>query len=237
MDTFLLFQLGMTIICIALMIAFFRYLWRHLILGHSRTVEEGLRNQMYAHLQTLPSSFYQRTKTGDLMARAINDINGVRMAAGMGLVALTDGAVLGIAAVGFMISINVKLTLISLIPAPIIVILTRILTRRMSTGFERVQMTFSSLTEQVREAFAGIRVVKAYNREYWKYQRLENEGRKYISENMHLARTLAIFFPMMAVFTNTGLAIVIWLGGAVLLLSCSDFNSRLLIFPCSTAQS
>jgi ATP-binding cassette subfamily B multidrug efflux pump len=204
-DFQVLLKLGATILGIALMIACFRYVWRHLILGHSRKVEEGLRNLMYSHLQTLSLSFYQRTKTGDLMAKAINDINGVRMATGMGLVALVDGLVLGTAAIGFMMSISLKLTLISLIPAPIIVLLTKILTRRMSAGFESVQNTFSDLTEQVREAFAGIRVIKAL-------------GRKYISENMHLARTLGFFFPMMAVFTNIGLAILIWLGGQLTIL-------------------
>ena len=213
-----LLELGTAILVIALMIAFFRYVWRHLILGHSRRVEEGLRNRIYSHLQTLSPSFYQRTKTGDLMAKAINDINGVRMATGMGLVALVDGLVLGTAAIGFMMSISLKLTLISLIPAPVIVLLTKILTRRMSAGFESVQNTFSDLTEQIREAFAGIRVIKAYNREEWEYQRVRTLGRKYISENMHLARTLGFFFPMMAVFTNIGLAILIWLGGQLTIL-------------------
>jgi ATP-binding cassette subfamily B multidrug efflux pump len=211
--THILFKQGLTIVGIALMIALFRYIWRHLILGHSKKVEEGLRNQLYSHLQTLSLSFFQRKRTGDLMARAINDINGIRMAAGMGLVALTDGAVLGMAAIGFMMSINVKLTLISLIPAPFIVLGTKILTRRMSLGFETVQKTFSDLTERVREAFSGIRVIKSYNRENWEYKRIQHVGRRYISENMRLAKTLAFFFPMMAIFTNTGLAIVIWIGG------------------------
>jgi len=222
----LLIPLIIKILGIALMIALFRYIWRLLILGHSRKVEQGLRNRLYEHLQTLSPSFYQRTKTGDLMARAVNDINGIRMATGMGLVALVDGTVLGIAAIGFMMSISIKLTLISLIPAPIIVLFTRILTRRMSEGFERAQKTFSDLTEQVREAFSGIRVIKAYNREVWESEKVAGEGRNYIDENMRLARTLALFFPMMAIFTNMGLAIVIWLGGRLAILgeiSTGDF--------------
>ena len=216
--THVLFTLGITIFGLALFMALFRYIWRHLIFGHSRKVEEGLRNRLYEHLQGLSLSFYQRSKTGDLMARATNDINAIRMAAGMGLVALTDGIVLGIAAIGFMTSISIKLTLISLIPAPIIIMLTAILTRRMSTRFESVQKTFADLTERVREAFAGIRVIKAYNREDWEYQRVKEEGQRYISQNMDLARTLAFFFPMMAIFTNAGLAIVIWLGGRLTIL-------------------
>lgn len=213
-----LFQKGMIILGIALTIALFRYVWRHLILGHSRQVEQNLRNRLYGHLQSLSLSFYQRTKTGDLMARAINDINAIRMATGIGLVAMTDGAVLGMAAVGFMMSISVKLTIISLIPAPIIVIVTRALTRRMSSGFEAVQKTFSDLTERVREAFSGIRVIKANNREAWEYRRIREQGEEYVSVNMGLAKTLAFFFPMMTIFTNLGLAIVLCLGGRLTIL-------------------
>ena len=152
------------------------------------------------------------------MARSINDLNAIRMAAGMGLVALTDGIVLGVAAIAFMMLINVKLTLISVIPAPFIVIFTWVITRRMSRGYEKVQRTFADLTERAREAFAGIRVIKAYNREAWEYQRIKEEGQRYIAVNMGLAKTLALFFPMMAIFTNTGLAIVIWLGGRLTIL-------------------
>jgi ATP-binding cassette subfamily B protein len=216
--TQLLIRQGMIILSLALVIAVFRYIWRYLLIGHSRKVEQSLRNALYQHLQTLSLTFYQKTKTGDLMARAINDINAIRMATGMGLVAMTDGLVLGIAAVGFMLSINVTLTLISLIPAPIIIVLTRVLTKRMSSGFERVQKTFSDLTERVREAFAGIRIIKAYNRESWGYQRVKDEGQQYIAVNMNLAKTLAIFFPMMVIFTNAGLAVVIWLGGRLTIL-------------------
>ena len=214
----ILIQQGMIILGLALMIAIFRYVWRYFLLGHSRKVEEALRNRIYGHLQTLSLSFYHKTKTGDLMARAINDINAIRMATGMGLVALTDGIVLGIAAIGFMLSINVRLTLFALIPAPIIIVLTRILTRRMSAGFENAQKTFADLTERAREVFAGIRVIKAYNRESWAHQNIEEEGQRYISVNMGLAKTLAFFFPMMVIFTNIGLAIVIWLGGRLTIL-------------------
>ena len=213
-----LLKYALVIVALAGVIAVLRYVWRYLLFGHSRKVEEGLRNKLYGHLQTLSLSFYHRTKTGDLMARAINDVNAVRMATGMGMVALTDGVVMGAAAIGFMIYISPYLTLISLIPAPLIIYLSRILTRRMSTGYERVQNTFSDLTERVREAFAGIRVVKAYCREPWESRRVEEEGITYINENMQLAKTLGLFFPTMAIFTNLGLAIVIWMGGRLAIL-------------------
>ena len=214
----LLLKYALVIVGIALTMAIFRYIWRYLVLGHSRKVEEALRNRIYKHLQALSLSFYWRTKTGDLMARSVNDIDAVRMAAGMGLVALTDGIVLSLATIGFMLYINMKLTLICLIPAPFIVYFTRIITRRMGRGFRQVQQTFSELTESVREALAGVRVIKAYNRESWQYGRVKDQGEEYIRNNLDLARTLALFFPVMALFTNLGLAVVIWIGGRLTIL-------------------
>jgi ATP-binding cassette, subfamily B, multidrug efflux pump len=208
-----LLKLGGIILLIALVMAILRYVWRHLLFGISRRIEEGIRNRLYSHLQTLSLSFYHKTKTGDLMARAVNDINAVRMATGMGLVALTDGLVLGLAAIGFMVYIDLQLTLISILPAPILIYFTRILTRRMSSGYEKVQAAFSDLTETARETFSGIRVVKAYTREAWTYGKMKRDGERYISENMSLARSIALFSPMMTIFTSLGLAIVIFLGG------------------------
>jgi len=214
----LLLKYALIIVGIAIAMAIFRYIWRFLVFGHSRKVEEALRNRMYEHLQTLSLSFYWKTRTGDLMARAVNDIDAVRMAAGMGLVALTDGVVLGLATVGFMLYIDIRLTLISLIPTPFIVYFTLIITRRMGRDFRRVQQTFSELTESVREGFAGIRVIKAYNRQPWEYRRVKDQGEIYVKNNLDLARTLALFFPMMTLFTNLGLAVVIWIGGRLTIL-------------------
>jgi ATP-binding cassette subfamily B multidrug efflux pump len=214
----LLLQSGGMIMAIAFTMASLRYVWRYCLFGLSRKIEEGIRNRLYEHIQTLSVSFYHRTKTGDLMARAINDINAVRMATGMGLVALTDGLVLGVSAIGFMLYIDPSLTLISILPAPILIVFTRILTRRMSSGFERVQGTFSDLTERAREAFAGVRVVKAYAREPWTHGKLKKEGETYIRENIQLTKTIGFFSAMMAIFTNLGLAIVIWFGGRLTIL-------------------
>ncbi|MEJ2725580.1 MAG: ABC transporter ATP-binding protein [Deltaproteobacteria bacterium] len=222
----LLLRYGMAIVAIFIIIGLLRYVWRHLLFGISRKIEKGLRSRLYGHLQNLSLSFYHRTKTGDIMARAINDINAVRMASGMGMVALTDGVVMGVAAIGFMISISPFLTLIALIPAPPLVYFTRILTRRMSAGYERIQKSFSDLTERAREGFAGIRVIKAYGRESWQSERIRETGKEYISENMNVAKTFAFFFPMVAIFTNLGLAIVIGLGGRLTILgqiSTGDF--------------
>ena len=214
----LLITYALVIVGMAIAMAIFRYIWRYFVFGHSRKVEKALRNRIYKHLQTLSLSFYWKTKTGDLMARAVNDIDAVRMAAGMGLVALTDGVVLGLATIGFMLYINVTLTLISLIPTPFIFYFTVIITRKMGKEFRQVQQTFSELTESVREVLSGIRVIKAYNRQSWGYSRVQAKGRTYISNNLDLAATLAVFFPLMTLFTNLGLAVVIWVGGRLTIL-------------------
>ena len=209
---------ALVIVGMAITMAIFRYIWRYFVFGHSRKVERALRNRIYKHLQTLSLSFYWRTKTGDLMARAVNDIDAVRMAAGMGLVAMTDGVVLGLATIGFMLYINIPLTLVSLIPTPFIFYFTVIITRKMGKEFRHVQQTFSELTESVREVFSGIRVIKAYNRRPWGYSRVQAKGKTYISNNLDLAATLALFFPLMTLFTNLGLAVVIWIGGRLTIL-------------------
>ena len=211
--TAILLKYAMIIVAIAFGMALFRYIWRYLVLGHSRKIEEALRNRLYMHLQQLSLSFYWRTKTGDLMARSVNDIDAVRMATGMGLVALTDGVVLGLATIGFMLHINVKLTLISIIPAPLIFYVTFLISRKMGREFKQVQQTFSVLTETVREALAAIRVVKAFNRQSWEFERLRDKGETYVAHNMELAKTLSLFFPVMTLYTNLGLAAVIWVGG------------------------
>jgi ATP-binding cassette subfamily B protein len=213
-----LLRFAAMIMAIAFAMASLRYVWRHCLFGVSRRIEEGIRNRLYEHLQTLSVSFYHRIRTGDLMARATNDINAVRMATGMGLVALTDGLVLGVSAIGFMLYIAPSLTLISILPAPILIFFTRILTRRMSSGYERVQATFSDLTERAREAFAGIRVVKAYAREPWTFGKMKKEGETYIRENIHLTKTIGFLSATLAIFTNLGLAIVIWFGGRLTIL-------------------
>ena len=154
-----LLRYALYIVGIALLIGVFRFVWRRCLIGTSRRVEEGIRNRLFYHIQTLSAAYFDRTKTGDLMAHATNDVLHVRMAVGMGMVALTDAVVLGLAAIGFMLYINVTLTLFVLIPMPIIVVLARVLSRRMHSLYREIQASFAELTEVVRERFAGIRLV------------------------------------------------------------------------------
>jgi len=198
---------------IAVSIGAFRYVWRRCLLGTSRRIEEGLRNRLLAHIQTLSASYFDRTQTGDLMAHATNDIQQIRMATGMGIVALNDAIVMGAAAIGFMLYINVTLTLFVLIPMPLIALCTRFFSKQMHKRYQSVQAAFSDLTEVMRERFAGIRIIKAHNRKSIEAARVEGVSKEYIKENLGLVKIVGAFFPMMLLFTNLSLAIVLYLGG------------------------
>ena len=212
-DLITLFLYALYIVGIAIMIGIFRYVWRRCLLGTSRRVEEGLRNMLFAHIQTLSASYFDKVKTGDLMAHATNDIQHIRMATGMGMVALTDAIVLGTAAIGFMAYINIKLTVFVLIPMPMIVFGARFFSKKMHRLYGEVQGSFSDLTEVVREQFAGIRIIKAYNMQEEAATRLETASKDYIDKNLSLVRITGSFFPMMVLFSNLSLAIVLFLGG------------------------
>ena len=127
------------------------------------------------------------------MAHATNDVLHVRMAVGMGMVALTDAVVLGMAAVCFMLYINVTLTLIALLPMPIIAVLARVLSRRMHHLYRDVQASFAQMTEVIRERFAGIRMVKAYNREAVEAETLSKASTDYWGKNLRLCGSPAFF--------------------------------------------
>jgi ATP-binding cassette subfamily B protein len=201
------------IIGIAIVMGGLRFVWRRFLIGTSRVIEKELRNKLFFHIQTLSAGYFDQTKTGNLMALATNDINSIRMAVGMGMVALTDAVFLGSAAICFMAYINVKLTLFALIPMPLIIWFTKSFGKKMHRRYTTVQATFSELTESIRESFAGIRIVKAYNREKSEIERVSAVSEKYIAENLKLVRIMGTFFPMMILFTNISLTIVIFLGG------------------------
>ena len=208
-----LFRYALLILGLGALIGGFRYVWRRCLIGTSRKIEKDLRHRLFAHIQTLDAAYFDHTSTGDLMARATNDINNIRMATGFGMVAMTDAVFLGTAAIGFMAYINLRLTLYCLIPMPLVVVLTKILSRRMHRKYQGVQAAFSDMTETVRERFAGIRVIKAFARQADSTRSFEDASRAYIRQNLSLTRVTGTFFPLMVFFTNISTAIVLYLGG------------------------
>ena len=204
---------ALTLTVLALLIGTFRYIWRRCLLGTACRLEETLRNQLLGHIQTLPPAYFDHAETGDLMAHATSDVQQVRMAAGMGLVAINDALLLGAASIGFMLYIHVSLTLYILIPMPLIVLSTRLLGKRMHQGYKKVQTSFSDLTEAVREQFAGIRMIKAHHGEQAALRSVQSVSRNYVGENIKLVGVISFFFPVMILLTNLSLALVLYFGG------------------------
>ncbi len=209
---------GLFIVGLAAGIAVFRFFWRFFIIGTSRHIEEDIRNDLYSHLQELSASYFAVNKTGDLMAHAINDLNAVRMACGFGVVAMTDAIVLGLAAIGFMLALNVRLTLLALIPMPIIALFTLRAGKMLHSRFEKVQETFSSLTERVRESMSGIRVVKAYSQEDHELASLAAIGKEYVHDNIRLVRVWGAFFPFIMMLSSMSVVVIIYFGGKQVML-------------------
>ncbi|MFH1057525.1 MAG: ABC transporter ATP-binding protein [Pseudomonadota bacterium] len=208
----LLGQAGL-VLGLALAVALMRMIWRPLIMGFSRQVERDLRMRLFSHLQRMHLGYLADHPVGELMARATNDLNSIRMASGIGLVAAVDGLIMGCAAVGFMLYISPLLTLLALTPMPLVVVLTRRKSRTLHRRYNQVQDAFGRLTEQAREALGGLRLVKTYGLAGRETARLNDSGRAYLDVNVRLAWDLALFFPLTMLLTNLSLALVLGAGG------------------------
>ena len=223
---FRLFVYGLEIFLIALGIGGFRYVWRYSLLGAARRIEKALRDRLFNHLQTLSASYFSHTKVGDLMAHATNDIEAVRMAMSMGAVFLVDTIILGVLTIFFMIYIHPELTLFAILPMPLITLITLFFSRSIHHRFETVQKAFASLTERVREAIAGIRVIKAYVLEEREGEKLSHLSQDYIRKNLDVVKVWGMFFPIILFFSNLSMAIVLYAGGRLTILqsiSTGDF--------------
>ncbi len=208
----LLRQAGL-IAVMALLIGGLRYIWRRCLLGTARFLEADLRNRLLAHLQTLSAGFFDRTKTGDLMAHATNDINAVRMALGFGMVILTDIVVLGIASLYMMFHISPRLSLYALIPLPFLSLVVAFFGQMIRKRFEQVQASFSELTERVRENISGIRVVKFFVQEEPEKQQFRESSRDYYAKNMKLVKVWGAFFPIIMFIASLSQGITFLAGG------------------------
>ncbi len=209
----LLLDCGALIVVMALAIAAFRLIWRHLILGFSRLVETLLRNRMFSHLLGLDKGFFQKNTAGEVMALATNDLSAVQLATGMGIVALFDAVFMGLAAFCFMLYIDPRLTLIAVAPMPALALLTRSLSSRLHGRFKKVQEQFSLLTEFVRSTFSSIRLVKAYNQEDHQGGRFARLGDTYVKNNVRVAVIYGALFPVSGFISNLSMLLVMIFGG------------------------
>ncbi|MCX5870101.1 MAG: ABC transporter ATP-binding protein [Deltaproteobacteria bacterium] len=210
-------QSALAILLLAIGIAGCRFVWRYLILGFSRLVERDLRDDFFRHLLTLDRPFFQKKPVGAIMALATNDLAAVQLAGGMGLVACADAAIMGIAAMACMAYISPRLTLIAVIPMPLLALLTRVLSARLHRRFLKVQEQFSHLTEFARSTITSIRLLKAYTQEASQAEGFNRLGRQYQQDNIRLARVHGTLFPISGLVGNTSLLLAIFFGGRLVI--------------------
>jgi len=201
------------IVLFALIQGFFRFWMRNLLIGISRKVEYLLRNDFFAHLQTLSLSFFQQRRTGELMSLATNDLNAVRNLLGPGIMYLLHTLILFPMDIGFMIATSWRLTLSIIILFPLISVVVMHISRCLHIRFKAVQEQFSLINTQIQENFSGIRVIQAYAREGWAAEEFQRANDLYLERNMQLAKVSGIFHPMMSFLTGFFLLLIIWLGG------------------------
>ena len=209
----------------------FSFLTRWILIGISRDIEFDLRNDLFAHLERLSYSYYQRMRTGDIMARATNDLNAVRMLLGPAIMYSANTLVFSVAAVAFMISISPRLTLLAFLPLPFLSVLIQYFGRRIHVRFEKIQEMFSDISARAQENFSGARVIRAYVQEEAEIASFERSNREYINRSLKLVRIRGMLWPTLELMLGLGLVMVLWMGGREVLagrVSIGGFTSYML---------
>ncbi len=210
-------ELAALLIGLALLKGFFQYWMRVIIIGISRDIEFDLRNDVFRHLVKLSQDFYARYRTGDIMARSTNDLNAVRMMLGPGIMYWTETSITLLLSMAVMLHTDVRLTLMSLLPAPFVSLAVVFFGRRIHKRFEHIQKMFSEISSRVQENLAGVRVVRAYAQEKAEVAQFERLNIEYVRENVGLARLQGVFMPLLQAFIGFTFLLVMWSGGRQLL--------------------
>jgi ATP-binding cassette subfamily B protein len=219
-------RFGIYIMLLGLGMGITRFIWRYLIIGSSRKMEQDARDHFYEHLLSLSPKWFDKSKIGDIMALATNDLENVRMFFGMGFIAFFDAFIFGIAAFIMLLLLNTKLTLFALLPLPILTIIMRKLGPLLEKRSRSVQDSFSELTEKTREIFSGIRVVKAYVQEKKELENFSTLNDDYLKKNMKMVLLWGFFDPIIGMIIGLALGIVLFMGGKSVILtdmSIGDF--------------
>jgi ATP-binding cassette, subfamily B, multidrug efflux pump len=208
-----LLEYGGLLLTIGLVAGVFRFLMRRIIIGASRDIEYDMRNDFFAHLQTLPLSYFQSHRTGDLMSRATNDLNAVRMMIGPSIMYSANTLLTFIVALTIMATIDGWLTLLALIPLPFVSISVKVFGSAIHKRFEQIQAQLSDVSAIAQEALSGVRVVRAYRQEHAELERFRRSNAEYLARNRKLIALQGLFFPSMSLFLGLGALLVVWLGG------------------------
>src|SRR6266566_2373195 len=211
-------MLALMLLAVSVVKAIFQFLIRWVLIGASREIEFDLRNELFRHLEGLSYSFYQRTRTGDIMARATNDLNAVRMLLGPAIMYSANTLVFTAGALAFMLHISHRLTLYAFLPLPVVSIVIQYFGRQIHERFERIQAMFSDISARAQENFSGVRVIRAYAQEQSEIAGFERSNREYIGRSLKLVRLMGMLWPTLETMLGLAIVLVLWLGGREVLL-------------------
>ena len=203
---------GAALLGVSLARGLFLFLMRRIIIGASRDIEYDIRNDFFARLEQQPLRYYQERRTGDLMSRATNDLNAVRMMIGPAIMYSANTILIFVVAIALMLTIDVRLTLIALIPLPFVTVAVRYFGAAIHQRFEEIQAQLSEVSAVVQEALSGVRVVRAYRQEAHEEARFRRANEEYLRRNRVLIRLQGAFYPSMTFFLGVGSMLVLWLG-------------------------
>jgi ATP-binding cassette, subfamily B, multidrug efflux pump len=204
---------ALLIVALVLAKGLFQFLTRWIVIGISRDIEFDLRNDLFQQLERLSHSFYQRTRTGDVMARATNDLNAVRALLGPAIMYTANTLVFTTMALAFMFQISPKLTIYAFLPLPIASIVIQYFGRQIHDRFEKIQAMFSEISARAQENFSGARVIRAYVQEEPEIRAFESANREYINRSLHLVRLMGMLWPTLELMLGIAVVLVLWLGG------------------------
>ncbi len=206
-------QLAAIVVGVNVLNAFARFGMRQMLNGISRRIENDLREDFFAHLTRLDATFYGTTRTGDLMSRATNDTQAVRMAVGPGIMYLVNTVITTALSLAFMLRYSPKLTAVAIVPLLLLPFVMVYFGRVIHRQFDHIQEQFGVLSTMVQENLTGVRIVRAYVQETAQADAFDALNHAYMKQNMDLAKTSSVFHPLLTVLTGIGLLAVMWYGG------------------------
>jgi len=201
------------LVLLAVLKGIFQYGMRVILIGASRDIEFDLRNDLYAHLIRLAPDYYGRTRTGDIMARATNDLNAVRMMLGPGVMYWFETSLTFVLAIFIMVRVDWRLAIFAVMPAPAVTLAVVFFGRRIHDRFEKLQGMFSDISSRVQENLSGVRMVRAFVQEEAELRRFEDLNRQYIAQSLKLVRIQGIFDPVLEALIGLTFLAVLWIGG------------------------
>jgi ATP-binding cassette subfamily B protein len=206
-------RFALYLVGLALLKGLFQFWMRVIIIGISRDIEYDLRNDLFRHLASLSPDYYGRTRTGDIMARATNDLNAVRMMLGPGMMYCFETGLTFVLAIAIMVSVDWRLAIPAVLPAPAVSLAVILFGRAIHTRFERIQEMFSDISSRVQENLSGVRMIRAFAQERAELRRFEELNRGYIAQNLKLVRIQGVFDPLLEALIGVTFLVVLWVGG------------------------